>query len=168
MAQEIREVVITIKDEETKPNDGGGDKATGDSEAQTAAEKSGGFSKTALILANQAYSRIRSELNSEARYQIGKYFSVRDDYVGQRNMSAASAMIGKSIGLAGSVIGGFSVAGVAGAAVFGALDIMGDVFEYSRAMDSQRLKLEKMGAQLSFSRQREGYSLTSDSIGVDK
>ena len=77
-------------------------------------------------------------------------------------------MIGKSIGLAGSVIGGFSVAGVAGAAVFGALDIMGDVFEYSRAMDSQRLKLEKMGAQLSFSRQREGYSLTSDSIGVDK
>ena len=100
-----------------------------------------------------------------ASYEINKYFNLHDDYIGQRNLTIAKNVVSKSLGMATAVASGFMVGGPAGGAIalVGVTASLG--IEIYQNYDQENIKLRQMNAQLSYSRQRAGFSLTSESIG---
>lgn len=168
-----RKIVVTIVQEAPRADDPN-EKATGESEKAEASENAG-LSDFASWIAHQALSEAVGAIRSESEYQISRYFSTRDDYIGQRNMGAARAMVGNAVGFgaavfagarAGSSAGGWgALAGAAiGAASWGVTKAIGG----AQALDAQVLGLAKMDAQLGYARQRSGWSLTSGSVGEDR
>lgn len=174
---EVRAITITIKSEEAATqNKDVEEKATGSEEISSSTKKSGGVSSLTSILVNQAFQHAKSQIISEAKYQVNKYFSTRDDYIGQRSMNNALTMANKAVSLGTSALAGFSMGmefgGPAGALIgtlaavtFGVADTAISVHQ---ALDAQKLNIDAMNAQLSFMRQRSGYSLTSGSVGENK
>lgn len=116
-------------------------------------------------LLHEAYNYAKQELLTIASYEINKYFSLTDDYIGQRNLSVAKSVISKAMGIGSTIMAGFAMGGVAG----GAIAIVGsgvtlatDIFQN---YDNERIRINQQNKQLAYSRQRAGYSLTSESIG---
>lgn len=125
------------------------------------------LSSMSTILLHEAYRYAKQDIMKVAQYELSKYFNLRDDYIGQRNMNVAKNVISKTVGMGTAVAGGFMVGGPIGAtiAAVGTMATLG--IEIAQNYDQENIRLRQMNAQLSYSRQRAGYSLTSDSIGED-
>lgn len=179
---ETREVVITIKGTGSTGSSGGGKGKTiinnitnnnvtnviNSSSGTSAEYDSGGLDVGSSVLANQVFDTLKKTISTEAKYQINKYFSTRDDYVGQRDMNAAMSMANMAIGLGTSVVAGFMVGGPVGAIAAGVTSVLSTAVNIYNTLDAQNLKVDQMNAQLAFTRQRSGYSLTSGSVGDNK
>ena len=120
------------------------------------------------VLANQVFAALKKEIVTEAKYQVNKYFATRDDYIGQRNMNIAFSMANKAVSLGASVAMGATVGGPVGAIAALAVSTISMGVSAYNTLDAQNLKVDQMNAQLAFTRQRSGYSLTSGSTGEDK
>lgn len=165
---DTREIVITIKKEETKlpsPTE----KALGDDKKE---ETPTGVTSAMNILANQVYQRMKASVITEAKYQVNRYFSTRDDYIGQRNAQNALTAISHGMALGASVLAGMKVGLVGGAVGMGVGALVGaSIYGVSSAvgiyntLDQQALNVSQRNATLQFSRERAGWSLTSGSIG---
>lgn len=144
--------------------------ATGQETATSAASSSRGDSKIGNIIMNRAFSIAKDAVISVADYEITKYFSRRDDYINMRNYGIAKTMISNGISLGTTVIGGYVMGGggITGIAVAAVAAIGWGVargVQVYQALDQQNFQLAQAGAQLSYERQRAGYSLTAGSIG---
>lgn len=178
---ETREVVITIKGTGSTGGGTGGGKTViqsitnnnisniiTNSSSTSSAEYDTGIDAGTSVLTNQVFESLKKTLLTEAKYQVNKYFSTRDDYIGQRNYNAAMSMANMVVGLGSSVLAGFMVGGPVGAIVAGATSVLSTAVSVYNTLDAQNLKVDQMNAQLSFTRQRSGYSLTSGSTGENK
>lgn len=179
---ETREVVITIKGTGSTGSSGGGKGKTiinnitnnnvtnviNNSSGTSAEYDSGGLDVGSSVLANQVFDTLKKTISTEAKYQINKYFSTRDDYVGQRNLNVALTKVNMIVGLGTSVAAGFMVGGPVGAVIGGVSSIVTTAVGAFNTLDAQNLKVDQMNAQLAFTRQRSGYSLTSGSVGDNK
>lgn len=125
----------------------------------------GNWNAATAALLHEAYNYAKQEVLSIANYEINKYFTLTDDYIGQRNLSVAKSVISKAVGIGTTIGAGFATGGVVG----GAIAIIGSgvtlATDIYQNYDNERIKLMQQNAQLAYSRQRLGYSLTSESIG---
>lgn len=127
-------------------------------------------------LVHQALNEAKTQIITAVDYEYTRYYSAHDDYIGQRNYEVAKTFISKaaSVGnsmFSGAVMGasvGGPIGAVVGAAASATFSGVNMALQYSRAMESQQLRIDQMNAQLSYTRQRSGYSLTSGSIGEDR
>ena len=180
---ETREVVITIKGTGSTGSSGGSSKGKSiinsitsnnvtdaiNNYSGTGAEyDSGGLDVGSSVLANQVFDTLKKNITTEAKYQINKYFTTRDDYVGQRNVNVAMSMANMAIGFGSSIVAGFMVGGPVGAVIGGITSAVSTAVGVYNTLDAQNLKVDQMNAQLAFTRQRSGYSLTSGSVGDNK
>lgn len=127
------------------------------------------------LLLKKAVNQVKSISINEAIYQLHKYFQLTDDYLGRQNMDIAlniinkvwdvgvsiyaGAKIGSKAGWAGAVFGAALAAGVSGVQI---------AQQISHNYEQERIRINQMDMQLSFNRQRAGYSLTAGSIGENR
>ena len=155
MADDTRtiKVVITSKDDKAKnPNP----------EKKSEEEKEEGrgqWQRLGSWLAHQAFNTVKSQIEAEANYEISRYFTIYDDVAGERNLAMAKAYINHIAG----PVGGF-----AGAMLAGSVAGVGMALEARRALEQQDLRIAQAEAQLGYTRQRAGWSLTAGSIGENK
>lgn len=120
------------------------------------------------IYVNQARQYVKADINKIATYEINKWFTLNDDYIGQRYVNNALNVISRAKSIyttiAASVMVGGAIGGVI-AAIGSAVNIGIDI---AQNYDRQNIMLKQMNAQLSYQRQRAGYSLTSGRVGEDK
>ena len=116
----------------------------------------------------RAAEAVKSITIDEVKYQLNKHFELTDDYISQQNMNIALNVVNKVKNTAMSMIGGYAVAGPAGAAVMGMISIVNTSIQISRNYEQERIRLNKMDAELKFNRERAGYSLTAGSIGENR
>lgn len=153
-----------------KPYDGGGDSIVPKVTKVKAPEQADRADNTLLssstaVLLHEAYNYAKQEVTQIASYEISKYFNLRDDYIGQRNLTIAKNVISKSLGIATAVASGFMVGGAVGGAIATVGTAIGLGIEIYQNYDQESIKTRQMNAQLAYSRQRAGFSLTSESIG---
>lgn len=116
----------------------------------------------------QAWSYVKAEISSVAHYEMNKWYSLRDDYIGQRNMNVALNVISKAKDIATTIYAGFQVGGAAGAAVAAVGSVYMLAWDVIQNYDQQNIKLRQMDAQLDYQRQRAGFSLTSGRVGENR
>ena len=172
MADDTRtiKVVITSKDDKPKnPNP----------EKKSEEEKEEGrdqWQRLGSWLAHQAFNTVKSQIEAEANYEISRYFTIYDDVAGERNLAMAKAYINHAVSMGyqvyyGAVTGaGIAgpVGGFAGAVLAGSVAGVGMALEARRALEQQDLRIAQAEAQLGYTRQRAGWSLTAGSIGENK
>ena len=101
-----------------------------------------------------------------ATYAINRNFKLTDNYLGQQNLNIAKSIAGKfeKIGMAtasGAMMGG-------GVGAIAALVVSTITTAIETGFDVWNIQLRQMDAQLQYSRQRAGYSLTAGSIGENR
>ena len=176
MARETRAITITIKAKgEGKPSSPKPSKPEEKNQEAKEETKSEAQNLSSWLV-HKALNEAESQLKSAVDYEFSKYYSTHDDYIGQRNYEIAKANINIAVSVGTSIYSGAamgaSIGGPVGAAVGAVASAVASgvnlAIQYNRAMEQQQLKIDQMNAQLSYTRQRSGYSLTSGSIGENK
>lgn len=158
---DTREIVITIK--------GSGETTTQTDKPDNPNPKdSSNIKKSTSILLNQTYQRLKSEISSEVNYEIDKHFRLSDNYIGQRNFNNAKQVINKAVSFGTSIATGFAIGGPVGAVGAFVVQTISLGIDIYQNYDQENINLRQMEAQLSYTRERAGYSLTSGSIGENK
>ena len=174
--REVRAITITIKGESADGSKKNPDAPKPEEENAKAKETTKSSAQNlSSWLVHRTLSEAESQLKIAAEDEFSKYYTTHDDYIGQRNFEIAKACIGIAVNVGTSMVSGAMVgasAGPVGAAI-GA--VAGATFsgvnlalQYNRAMERQQLTVNQLNAQLQYTRQRSGYSLTSGSVGEDK
>ena len=175
--REIREVIITIKNEAG----GGGspippapDPDTPNETGDEKTENNGGIGAVSAILVTQAFSSAKSAAISVAKYEVNKYFSLRDDYVNQQNLSNALNCIGRGMTVATATLAGAKIgmaAGPIGAAIGAVVGFTASFVPMAigagQAVDRQSIAIATSVAYQDFAMSRRGRALTDGSIGSD-
>lgn len=165
---EGKEIVIKIVGEEATENKK--IDPTGEKVKKTSEKSTDDIFDTATMSYVKAKiaNTLKGVVISEAKYQLNKYYTLTDDYLGQQNMNIALNVGSKLLGTAIAVKAGASVAGIPGAiaALFASGITTG--FQIAHNYEQERIKVAKMNAELQFNRQRAGYSLTAGSIGENR
>lgn len=161
---ETRNIDVTLYIAEKKGDDNPRLPRARTEEASKASNNSN-LSTAAAVLLHEAYSYAKQEITQIANYELNKYFNLNDDYIGQRNLAVAKNIISKGASMGTAIASGFAMGGIVG----GAIAIVGTTaslgIEIAQNYDQENIKIRQMNAQLSYSRQRAGYSLVSNSVG---
>ena len=170
------EIIVRIKDESNieKGNNGTAintktGKIRTDTQSSESEEANAGI-LVASVLVNQAYERTKQVVINEAMYQINKHFELTDDFEGKRDLNIALSIVGRTKNLATSTLAGAKLGSaggpigtVIGAVVGFSLGAVGDVISTYHKFDEQNRINALRDAQLEYTRQRAGYSLTGES-----
>ena len=108
------------------------------------------------------------EVVNFADYMFQRHMKLNDDYIGQRNYTAAKNIVGRIGSVGTAIASGFATAGPVGAVIAGALSVAAIGVDIAENYIQQNDNIQKMELNLSFNRMRSGYSLTSGSIGEDR
>lgn len=119
-------------------------------------------------VAHQAFNYAKEMVISSAEYFIERSFQLTDDYEGQRDFNIAKGFLKRGIAIGGAIVSGAVMGGPIGAVVAGVGSIGMDVINTAQGIDKQNIAIAQLNEQLSYTRQRAGYSLTSGSIGDNK
>lgn len=168
-----RAITITLK------LDGSGDDDNNTENQTNTATKKDDKDGTAKAIASfavvQSLQVVASEAVAWAEYYWNRELTLNDDYVGQRNKNIAISQINKGISVV-SKIGtmaatGAMVGGPWGAVIGAVVGAGASALEMARTtkqtMEQQDIAIRQMDAQLSYTRQRAGWSLEAASIGED-
>ena len=170
---DTKEVKIIL---ETIDGSGGGtsneeERADTKATKATSSGKSTGY-RAFQTLGLMAISTAASEAISWANFELDKHFDLKDDYIGQRNLNIATQAVNWGISSASTIASATLMGasfGPVGAAIGAALGTATVAVRTARsnmqAMEQQTIGLNKMEAQLDYTRQRSGYSLKAASIG---
>lgn len=104
----------------------------------------------------------------EANYQINKYFRMNDNYLAQQQKDIALGIIGKVTSVGTSLVGGFMFGGIPGLVAETIIQGVKLGIDINRNYTEERIRLNQMDANLDYSRQRAGYSLTAGSQGENR
>ena len=119
----------------------------------------------ALVVAKSAYEYTKQVVIDSAEYAINRQFQLTDDYIGKRNLSICLNILNRGIQLGSSIATGAMIGGVPGAIVAGVGNLAVQGVGVFKALDQQNIKIAQLNEQLSFTRERSGYSLTDGSVG---
>ena len=161
---ETRRIVITIRHGKGKRPTPSNPKPTPSPKAKKVVQDKGTSIGTS-VLANQVYENVKAMLKQTAEYEIGKYFDTKNDYVAKRDLSEALTYINMASSVATATYVGFKTGGPVGAAIGAGLVLSHQALNASLALERQRMAIERNDAQLAFSRDRAGFSLTAGSRG---
>lgn len=114
-------------------------------------------------------SSVKAILNDEIKYEIDKYYSLTDNVQGQRTMNIAIHLTSKAMELGQAFTTGMIVSGnVIGGLVASGLDLIKQGVDIYQGYDKQNIKIRQMEEQLTYTRLRSGYSLTSGDKGENR
>ena len=176
MAADERKVVIWLKSEDS--NGGQKDNASPEDNKVNPEENANKSPSAAIAIfaAERLASAITSEALNWAKFEIDKSLNLDDNYMAQRDLSIALQLIGKEtsfmstiVGFAvsGAMIGGGPIGAAVGAAIGTAVSIASTVRENTQSIIQEDIMLRQMESQLSYTRQRAGWSTKAASIGED-
>lgn len=173
MADE-RKIVIVLK---TEGGNGGATGAAEEQEQESPAELSSKSTKIAIaaMAAKQILSTAVSEGLQWANYEIDKNLNLDDNYIAQREKNIALQLIGKAGSFASTIFSSTAAGAIVGnvpGAIIGfilgtAQAVSSTVRENIQSYEQQDIMLRQMDAQLSYTRQRAGWSTSAASIGED-
>lgn len=161
---ETREIVITIKEKQDKQNIDTSNITT----SNVSKIDNSNISTTTSVLLNQALESAKQDINRIVSYEIQKNFNLTDNYIGERNLNNAKQVVSRASKIGVSIATGFATGGIVGAIVVAGLEAISLGIDTYQNQENQNIKLRQNDLQLSFSRQRSGYSLISNSIGENK
>lgn len=121
-----------------------------------------------LSVVKRAGEELKQIAISEATYEIGKYMRLTDNYFGQQNLNIAKNIVNRASNIGMSIAGGFVVGGPFGAIAAAAVSAVNLGVDIYQNYDQQNIRLRQMDTNLSFNRQRAGYSLTAGSVGENR
>ena len=104
----------------------------------------------------------------EVQRQLQLNFSLTDNYIANQNLSIGMGMINKGISTGFSIFAGFKLAGPAGAAIGAGVEMIKLGLDIYHNYQEEEINLRKMENQLSFQRERAGYSLTAGTRGENR
>lgn len=173
--RETRSITITILNQGTSPQPSPTPSSPEEKNEKTKESTKSNAQHLASWLVHQALNEAKTQILTAVDYEFTRYYSTHDDYIGQRNYEVAKTFVGMAVSVGTSIYAGAKVGAsagpigaVVGAAAGATFSGVSMALQYSRAMESQQLRVDQMNAQLSYTRQRSGYSLTSGSIGEDR
>ncbi len=161
---ETREIVITIKEKQDKQNIDTSNITT----SNVSKIDNSNISTTTSVLLNQALESAKQDINRIVSYEIQKNFNLTDNYIGERNLNNAKQVVSRASKIGVSIATGFATGGIVGAIIVAGLEAISLGIDTYQNQENQNIKLRQNDLQLSFSRQRSGYSLISNSIGENK
>ena len=169
-----REIIITIKndtggsikEESANPSSESPSGSDGDLDREVA-----GIS----IMANTAFNGAIEITKNVLWYNYEKHLSLADDYIGQRNLAITRAKVSVATSFVsatatGAAVGfkvGGGVGALVGALIGGGTNAIMPIANAQIELYQQNIRIQQMDAQLSYTRQRTGFSLNSGSIGYD-
>lgn len=158
------EVVVRIIDE-TKQGDNKTaiNTKTGKNKQDVDKEENRDFSLEMSVVVNQAYNYAKNAVISQAQYQITKHFNMTDDFEGQRDLNITLGIANKMKNIALTTLAGAQVGGVPGAIVGFVGSVGMEALSVYQRYDEQARSNALKRAQLDYTRQRAGYSLTGES-----
>lgn len=160
------------KSEKTRQNEGTDGSNVEDVEL-TEEDKNEVAKKIAISsMAMKAVNQAVNIASKQAQWQVNRNFALNDDYIGERNLQIAKGYVDIIAQDAGT-IASWTMAGakagpwgaVAGFAIGTGVAIGNRIMSVTRNLQDQQLRIDQMDAELSFNRQRAGFSLNSGSIG---
>ena len=161
---ETREIVITIKEKQDQQNIDTSNITT----SNVSKIDNSNISTTTSVLLNQALESAKQDINRIVSYEIQKNFNLTDNYIGERNLNNAKQVVSRASKIGVSIATGFATGGIVGAIIVAGLEAISLGIDTYQNQENQNIKLRQNDLQLSFSRQRSGYSLISNSIGENK
>jgi len=105
--------------------------------------------------------------NAAEYYYIDRNLSLEDNYQGQRDWAIAKSLTSNAISIGKATLIGATSLGLAGGFVAGTVAAIGIGINAGINLDRQNIKLMQMDSQLSYSREKAGYSLTMEDKGTN-
>lgn len=169
MSSSVREVVVRIVSES---QGGSGRPEEEKPEGNEEQNKPKSIFSATTLLVNEAFQMAKRAVVQIASYEIGKSFTLNDDYIGQNAMNNALGLINKGVSLATATAAGAmmgSAGGPWGAIIGGTLAFAGtlgsNVITAFQAADRQALSVMTASAYQAFRYSRKGDVLSNGSIG---
>lgn len=117
------------------------------------------------VVVNQAFTQVKGLVKNAAFYYINKNFTLKENYLMQRNVDNALTSINKVASFGVSVAGGFLLGNIAGAAVAAVGWAANEAFTAFKRQDQAMMGLNTTNIQTSFQQTRAG--LTNGSRGTE-
>lgn len=159
---------IIIRFEEGKPQNGPTPATKTTVEEKSTADDSTLETAVMVYCLKKSANAIKNITIEEVKYHLNMRFQLTDNYLAQQNMSIALNVVNKVVGTGMTIAAGFKVAGPAGAIVAAGIAVANTAIDIAHNYEQERLRLNKMNAELSWNRQRAGYSLTAGSVGENR
>lgn len=110
------------------------------------------------VVVNQAFNQVKGLVKNAALYYMNKHFTLKENYLMQRNVDNALTSINKVVSFGTSVAGGFLLGNVAGAAVAAVGWVANEAFTAFKRQDQTMMGLNTTNIQTAFQRTRAGLS----------
>ncbi len=117
------------------------------------------------VIVNQAYDGIKNALIQTVELNLNRYFTIKEDYLGENTYNNAKSAINKVASGWSAVAGGALVGGPIGAIVGGTTWLVGQISSNQSTMSSYYQGLNSSTMETSFARTRAG--LTNNSRGTE-
>lgn len=110
------------------------------------------------LVVNQAFTQVKGLVKNAAFYYMNKNFTLKENYLMQRNVDNALTSINKVVSFGTSVVGGFLLGNVAGAAVAAVGWAANEAFTSFKRQDQTMMGLNTTNIQTAFQQTRAGLS----------
>jgi len=110
------------------------------------------------LVVNQAFTQVKGLVKNAALYYMNKHFTLKENYLMQRNVDNALTTINKVASFGTSVAGGFLLGNVPGAAVAAVGWVANEAFTAFKRQDQTMMGLNTTNIQTAFQRTRAGLS----------
>lgn len=110
------------------------------------------------LVVNQAFTQVKGLVKNAALYYMNKNFTLKENYLMQRNVDNALTSINKVVSFGTSVAGGFLLGNVAGAAVAAVGWAANEAFTSFKRQDQAMMGLNTTNIQTAFQQTRAGLS----------
>lgn len=153
---ETRKIVIEIVSKEAStPSQKIIDKVQKTDTTQTIETIKDGTLISSLVV-NQAFNQVKGLVKNAAFYYMNKNFTLKENYIRNRDVENALTSINKITSLGTSVAGGFLLGNVAGAAVAAAGWAANEAFTAFKRQDQAMMGLNTTNIQNAYQRTRAG------------
>ena len=110
------------------------------------------------LVVNQAFTQVKGLVKNAALYYMNKHFTLKENYLMQRNVDNALTTINKVASFGTSVAGGFLLGRGTGAAVAAVGWVANEAFTAFKRQDQTMMGLNTTNIQTAFQRTRAGLS----------
>ena len=110
------------------------------------------------VVVNQAFTQVKGLVKNAALYYTNKHFTLKENYIMQRNVDNALTTINKVASFGTSVVGGFLIGNVPGAVVAAVGWAANEAFTVFKQQDQAMMGLNTTNIQTAFQRTRAGLS----------
>lgn len=110
------------------------------------------------VVVNQAFNQVKGLVKNAAFYYMNKNFTLKENYLMQRNVDNALTSINKVASFGVSVAGGFALGNWAGAAVAAVGWSANEAFNIFKRQDQTMMGLNTTNIQTAFQQTRAGLS----------